>query len=296
MHRIIIGLLIFVAGWGFGWYTHNYQGTDRIQFTQSDISVPSSTFDKPAASVTPQAPVLADNMANMLMHNDFDAALNHYESLQVQADDMAASKARTQILSYANSLIEDHRFGLAEKLLQRFLVTAHRDVDARILLAAAYYGQKDFKVTIDQLYEAKGYAYRQDMQQRIIRRIRSVVAEQMQLLKRNNDQGALLAFFQHLTQLEPSHASYFIELATAQLALDNKEAARISLQLVLYDSDVGPQARAMLSELNLALARLQDADSPVSVEDVVGIPLHRSGNSFLVDARSADGQSIRLLI
>ncbi|MDH5437071.1 MAG: retroviral-like aspartic protease family protein, partial [Gammaproteobacteria bacterium] len=49
-------------------------------------------------------------------------------------------------------------------------------------------------------------------------------------------------------------------------------------------------------ELNLALARLQDADSPVSVEDVVGIPLHRSGNSFLVDARSADGQSIRLLI
>lgn len=294
MHKLIVGLLIFIAGWSLGWYTHNYQATDPIQSAQPVISVPSKPINskESVADLTPTAPDHVDVIVNLLKRNEFEAVLERYESLQVQAGDVAAD-ARTQILSYARLLIEDRRFSFAEQLLQLFLVASHRDVDARILLAAVYYGQENFHTAIDQLYEARGYAYRLAMLQRITGRIRSIVAELTRSLKRNNDHNALLALYQHLIQLEPDYAPYFIGLAVTQLALDDKEAARRSLLLVSQDPDVGAQAQAMLSELSLALA---EAEPQVSEVEVVGIPLHRRGNHFIVDARPANGRSIRLLI
>ena len=222
--------------------------------------------------------------------------MERYESLQLEMGDVVAANARTQILSYARQLIAESHFSLVEQLLQRFLVAAYRDVEARILLAEVYLGEKDFHAAIDQLYEVRGYAYRPVMLQRISSRIRSIVAERVLSLKRNNDKNALLALHQHLTQLEPDHAPWFIGLAAAQLALDDQEAARRSLRLVSQDADVGAQAQAMLSELTIVLAEVHDTEPQVSAAEVVGIPLHRSGNHFIVDARQARGQNIRLLI
>ena len=134
------------------------------------------------------------------------------------------------------------------------------------------------------------------MLQRITARIRSMVSELTQSLKRNDDQNALLTLYQHLIQLEPDHAPYFMGLAATQLALDDKEAARRSLLLVSQDPDVGAQAQAMLSELSIALAGTQEAESWDPAAVIGGIPLHRSGNHFIVDAKPARGRSIRLLI
>jgi clan AA aspartic protease (TIGR02281 family) len=231
-----------------------------------------------------------------LQRNEFDAVVERYESLQVQAGDVALADARTQILSHARRLIAERRFNLAERLLQRFLVAAYRDVEARILLAEVYLGEEDFHAAIDQLYEARGYAYRPAMLQRISSRIRSMVAELASSLKRNNDQNALLALYQHLTQLEPDYAPWFMGLAATQLALDDKEAARRSLLLISQDPDVGAQAQAMLSELTVALAGMPDTEPQVSATEVAGIPLHRSGNHFIVDAKPARGRNVRLLI
>ncbi len=298
MHKLIVGLLIFMAGWGLGWYTYTYRGAEPIQSAQPVVPAPSNPVnpEEPAANLTLTAPGQVDNMANLLQRNEFEAVLERYESLQVHADEVAVADARTQILSHARLLIADRRFSLAEQLLQAFLIAAYRDVEARVLLAAAYRGQEDFHAAIDQLYEARGYAYRLAMLQRITRRIRSIVAELTQSMKRSNDQNALLALYQHLTQLEPDHAPWFMGLAVTQLALDNKEAARRSLLLVSQDPDVGVQAQAMLSELDPELVGAQNAEPEISVAEVVGIPLHRSGNHFIVDATPANGQSIRLLI
>ena len=102
--------------------------------------------------------------------------------------------ARNRILSHARQLVAEGRSSLAERLLQRFLVATYRDVDARVLLAEAYLAQGDSLAAIDQLYEARGYAYRADMMQRITGRIRSIVADMAQSLKRNADQDALLSY------------------------------------------------------------------------------------------------------
>ena len=298
MRKLTVGLLILMAGWGLGWYSYNYWGTDPNQSAQSVIPAASDPVDleETAAVFIPTAPGHGDNIASLLQNNEYEAVLERYESLQLQAGEAAVADARTQILSHARRLIEDRRFSVAEELLQGFLVAAYRDVEARILLAAAYRGQEEYLAAIDQLYEARGYAYRPAMLARITARIRSMVAELRQSLKNNDDQSALLALYQHLIQVEPDHAPWFMGLATTQLALDDKEAARRSLLLVAQDPDVGAQAQVMLSELTITLAELHDAEPQVSVTEVVGIPLHRNGNHFIVDARPASGGKIRLLI
>ena len=73
-----------------------------------------------------------DDIATLLQRNDFDAVMERYELLQGQASDTAVANARVQILALARQLIEGRRFSLAEQLLQRFLVTAYRDVEAPV--------------------------------------------------------------------------------------------------------------------------------------------------------------------
>ena len=298
MNKLAVGLLVLLAGWGLGWYTHSHWSDTPIQSIQTVTPVPADYFksEKLAEDFVPVTPGRGDNLADLLKHSDFEAVVERYESLRVQSNEVAMAEARTRILVYARRLIANRQFSLAEQLLQNFLAAAHRDAEARILLAEAYHDQGDFRAAIDQLYEARGYAYRPEMLQRITSRIRAVVFELAQSLKRNKDQNALLALYQHLTQLEPDYAPYFMELATTQLVLDDKESARRSLLLVSQDPDVGAQAQVMLSELDLALAEQQNAEPQASATEIIGIPLYRSGSHYIVDAKPSDSRNIRLLI
>ena len=298
MRRFTVGLLIFMAGWGLGWYAHHFWSADPGQFAQRvNPALPNTAPpENTAAVITPVVTGAGDGIEDLLARNAFDAALERYEALQARADDAAVADAKNRILSHARQLVAEGSFSLAEQLLQRFLVAAYRDVDARVLLAEVYHGQDNFLAAIDQLYEARGYAYQPDKMQRITVRIRSIVAELAQSLKRNDDQETLLVLYQHLTQLEPDHAPWFLGLAETQMSLADPEAARRSLVLVSQDPDVGMQAQAKLAELDLALAGMQDSELQDAVADVVGIPLHRSGNHFIVDAIPANGRSMQLLI
>jgi clan AA aspartic protease (TIGR02281 family) len=237
-----------------------------------------------------------DDMAGLLQRNEFDLAVERYESVQLEAGDAAAAHIRRQILSHARQLLAESHFNLAEQLLQRFLVAAYRDVEARMLLAEVYVGEEDFSAAIDQFYEARGNAYQAIMLQRINSRIRSMAAERALSLKTSNNHNALLVLYQQLTQLEPDYAPWFIGLAAAQLALEDKDAARRSLLLVVQDADVGAQAKVMLAELPVAMADRNVAENQPAVKEVAGIPLYRRGNHFIVDARQERGRNMRLLI
>ena len=298
MRRLALGLLIFSAGWGLGWYTYSLLGTDAnrpVQVLVPALPNPAGREAAPAAD-SAAVPGRGDDMELFLQRNAFDSALERYESLQARMDEAALAEGRARILARARQLLAEGRASLAEQLLQRFLVATYRDVEARVLLAEAYRSQDAALAAIDQLYEARGYAIRPAMIQRITERIRAIVAERVQALQRNEDYNALLALYQHLTQLEPDHAPWFMGLAETQLALDDTEAARRSLLLVLQDPDVGARAQAKLAELNLALAELQQSELQDAAAEVVGIPLYRSGNSFVVDATPASGRRIQLLI
>ncbi|HAJ93012.1 MAG TPA: hypothetical protein DCO71_10435, partial [Gammaproteobacteria bacterium] len=167
---------------------------------------------------------------------------------------------------------------------------------ARLLLAEAYYGQQDYLAAIAQLYEARGVAYRPEMLARITQRIRLVVNKQAELYREDTDSRGLLTLYQELTQLEPDYAAWFVELAIAQLALDDRDAAQRSLALVIYDPDVGEQAQQMLTKLQQTATVAHDTDSIAPATEVAGIPLIRSGQHFLVAASPGSAGTLRLLI
>ena len=307
MRKLIVGLLIFMAGWGLSWFTYNYPdnnpGDNPLHSAQPVINTPSKSVNPERSPTAPGSTepysteyVHVDNMSSLLQRDEFEAAVARYESLQFQLDEMAAADARNEILSHASQLVTESRFRLAEQLLQRFLVATFRDVEARMLLARVYLDEQNLDAAIAQLYEARGHAYRPIMLQRISSLVRSTVAERAASLKGNNDQNALLALYQQLTQLEPDYAPWFIGLATSQLVLEDKDAARRSLLLVLQDPDVGAQAQVMLAELTIALDGIDDTLPRVSAVGVVGIALHRRGNHFIVDASPAHNRNIQLLI
>ncbi|MFT5658718.1 MAG: clan AA aspartic protease (TIGR02281 family) [Gammaproteobacteria bacterium] len=299
MRKFTIGLIIFMSGWVLSWITSHYLlDKDQRLSAQNDINTPSNSVnpEQPLTVISSTMSADADNLMSLLQQKDFDAAVERFELFQLELNEVAAADAREKILSHVRLLVSRFRFNLAEQLLQRFLIAAFRDVEARFLLADVYFAELDFEAAIDQLYEARGHAFRPDMLQRITSRIQSMVTERASALKIRTDKNALLALYLHLTQLEPEYAPWFINLANAQIALDDKVAARRSLLLVSQNPDVGVQARAMLEALDSAGAGAPATETRVSETNFVGIPLQRRGNHFIVDASPAGNRNLRLLI
>ncbi|MBC8212474.1 MAG: hypothetical protein H8E21_15550 [Gammaproteobacteria bacterium] len=190
MRKLIIGILIFIAGWGLSWFTYHFPGKDPLASALPVIHTKPIHSDQPLTGISVTRRVQLDSIESLLQQNAFETAVAQLESLQLESDDRAAADARTKILSYAQQLIAQSRFSLAERLLQRLLIAAFRDVEARMLLAEVYLGEHNVEQAIDQLYEARGYAYRPPMLQRLTSRLRSIVAERATLLKTSNDQNA----------------------------------------------------------------------------------------------------------
>ena len=165
MRKLTVGLLIFMSGWGLSWFTYNYLGKDPLHSAQPVIAIPSKSVnpEQSPTGLISTTSAHVDNIVSLLQRNEFEAVVKRYELLQFQLDEMAAADARIQILSHARKLVAESRFSLAEQLLQRFLIAAYRDVEARILLAEVYLGEQDFNAAIDQFYEVRGYAYRSVM-------------------------------------------------------------------------------------------------------------------------------------
>jgi clan AA aspartic protease (TIGR02281 family) len=291
-------LLSLVAGLVLGWYAHERWGADPVQHAvpEAPLVSPAPDAGLPATAREAVSAGQVDSVTQLLQRHAYPEAVARYESWQDLADAAGMQRARAAILLHAQELVRAQDFAAAARLLQRFLLAAYRDTEVRLLLAEVYYGQQDYLAAIEQLYEARGAAYRPEMLARITRRIRVVVNEQAGLYRKNADNRGLLTLFQNLTQLEPDYAAYFIELAMAQLALDDRDAAQRSLALVIYDPDVGEQAQLMLTKLQQTATVAQDTDSVALASEVAGIPLTRSGQHFLVDASPGDGGSLRLLI
>lgn len=295
MYKALTLLLFLAAGLVLGWYANERMGR------QPEIG----TSPAPAADDNAYAPRTDGRRGSdeagiglpaPLPPATLVEAVERYENAQLLSDAAAMQQARDDVLRLARQHIQAGDYEMATRSLQRFLLAAYRDVDASLLLADAYYRQQDYLGAIEQLYEARAYAFRPEMLTRITRRIRQVVDKQAGQFSNNQNSASLLQLFQKLTQLEPDYAPYFIELAIVQLALADSDGAQRSLALVVNDPDVGEQARLMLASLQQAGTTLPGSSPAAALTEVDGVPLVRSGQHFLVDAYPADAGSLRLLI
>lgn len=301
MHKLISILIPLATGLISGWFAHALYNSEPVQQNASTTFSPPHTGQTATGTITltniSNHPTdLLDSITLLLQRNAYVEVIERYESLQASTDHSLIQQARTKILEHAQQQLKALNFIAAMQLLQNFLLASYRDSDARMLLAEAYLGQKDYLAAIEQLYELRGIAFRPEMLARIKQRIQQVVYKQAELYRKNGDNTGLLVLFQNLTQKEPDHASWFIELAIAQLALDDTEAAQYSLALVLSDPYVGEQAQVMLAKLQPKTSTDLSADTMSQTTDITGIPLSRMGQSFLVEASSGNNNNLQLLI
>jgi clan AA aspartic protease (TIGR02281 family) len=287
-----------LTGWVLGWYSRDLRVPEpRVPRVPVRIMPsPATGVAQSYGNVTAAPPERNDTVRQLLESKAFARAVEHYEALQAQADNTAVQRARGQLLAHASRLTAQADYRSAIQLLQLYLQVDYRDVEARMLLAEAYRGENDLRAAIEQLYEAKGQAWRPEMLEQLTGRIRALVTDFAAALEQGGDTSGLLDLYQDLTQLEPSHAPYFIGLATAQLALADNDGARQSLLLVAQDPEVGARARELLEELRVAAIDSQQPEAAAPATEVAGIPLLRNGNHFLVDARLGSAQQARLLI
>jgi clan AA aspartic protease (TIGR02281 family) len=291
-------LLTLLAGLLLGWFAHEHWGavmpkqavSEYPVFTPAYESHPSPTQD--SLSVSSQG----NTVSAVSQRGTLAAAVERYEISQARGDADGMQQARDAVLLYAQQGVKAGDYVAVAQWLQRFLQASYRDVEARLLLADVFYGQQDYHGAIDQLYEAKAYAFRPEMLTHITRRIRNVVNEQANKYSEDQNNAGLLSLFQNVTQLEPDYAAYFIELAIVQLALEDRDAAQRSLVLVMNDADVGEQARAILATVQEAGVAIADSGELTLTTEVAGVPLIRSGQHYLVDVNPADAESLRLLI
>lgn len=298
MQKLFIILTPLAAGLILGWFAHALYKNEPLQ--QQAALLPSAVHSEVSSTTStvkrhPSADVFK-LIGQLLQRSAYFEVIEQYELLQTSNDASQIEQARNQILKHAQQLVNAGNYVAASQLLQHFLVASYRDSEARMLLAETYSKQQDYLAAIEQLFELRGIAFRPEVLERIKQRIHHAAYKQAELYQKNGDSTGLLSLFQNLTQKEPDHASWFIELAIAQLAVDDKEAAQYSLALVISDIEVGVQAQTMLNKLQASITTRQNTDTKPQASDIAGIPLSRMGHSFIVEASSGNNENLQLLI
>ena len=190
-------ILALVSGWGLGWFARDRWGPEPRMDRAETRVVPGvahevSEPDHPAVEIRPER---SDALRRLLESRAFGRAVEHYEALQAQGDEVTVQHARDGLLEHARRLIAQADYPSAIDLLQRYLLTDYRDVDAHRLLAQARQGAGDLRAAIGQLYEAKGQAWRPETLEELERSIRAVVAGYADDLRQRGDNAGLLELY-----------------------------------------------------------------------------------------------------
>jgi clan AA aspartic protease (TIGR02281 family) len=288
-----IALLIFVTGWLSGWAMHHYwpasdmPGPEHAGRSESRMPTVEGGASMPRRTAAVQ-PGVHETLVLLLQRREFAEAVQLYLSLQARGDAALTGQIRETILQHADDLGIEGHYRDAAQLLALYLRSEYRDIEALDLQSSLYYVQKDYAGAIGALYDARAVAWRPEDLGRIQTRIRTLVAEYAARLAERDDRQALLELYQRITQLEPDYAPYFINLARAQIALENYEGARQSLNLVIYDPRVSDEAAQLLD-------RLDSTGYPPQAETTT-IPLTPAGDQFLVSALVNETTTVTLLI
>lgn len=288
-----VGLLV-------GWLLHGYyvQSTAVVGSIESR-SLPQiidlRTYQSENAVAKPQVDVpIAVDIESLLREGNYIGAIALYNQQRSVALEQEVERNRQLILKHVLSLHRSNLTLQAIELLNTYLESEFSDVDALLLKARLLSELKHYDEQIEALYSAKSYAYQEPAIANIKREIRKSVENYRQLLLQSQKYPELLALFQRLVYLEPDYSSYFIELARAQRLNHLENDARQSLELVMYDPDVGKQAQRILDEL--AVSDGGGEPRIAHLDEYQSVPLFPHGNHFVVEATLNGSERLKLII
>ncbi len=298
--RLGHALFFALVGVVIGWFGHaNLSAPPEDAHLSSGLAAPEPVDLReyhthgPSSGADPVA--AASNQLQMyLQAKNYIDAIAYHNQLLGSASSQVSSDQRQTILEYADKLFRQQSYHDALNLLNLYLESNHRDVDALRLKARILAVQRNYKQQIEVLYQARAYAYQERDIAELTDAIRSSVDKYKQVLLDLDNHVELLSLFQELVYLEPDYSPYFIELAKAQLKNNFDNDAIQSLGLVVHDPLVGAQAQQLLNELG---ASEQSDEETVALSDGTrDIPLRRRGNHFVVEATLNNRTRLSLLI
>jgi clan AA aspartic protease (TIGR02281 family) len=287
-----------------GWYLHAYWVTplDTVSL-ETKLSLPEPVdlrrYNTRIPSAVSEPAVKADRsdekqLQSMLIERKYSVAMAFYNQLLANVSKQESERLRLSILAFVANLYQNKSIVDAVNLLDLYLESEYKDVDALRLKASMLAVKKEYKQQIDILYDAKSYAYQEREIEEIIQDIRRSVDQYKQDLLDRKNHAEWLALFQELVYLEPDYSPYFIELAKAQIENKLEDDARQSLELIIFDPIVGSQAQQLLSKFNVD--RDSDESSTALLDDSRSVPLLRRGNHFVVEAILNNQIRLSLLI
>jgi len=298
--KFIGTFLVALVGGFTGWHLHAYLTVpSEPANSQTELDV-SEAVDLRAyhteVPVTTSKPVKRGKnlMQTYLGAKNYSAAIAYYNQLLGSSSKQESDHQRLIILKHADNIYRDKSVADALRLLNLYLESNYKDVDALRLKASILASKKDYKQQIEALYEAKAYAYLERDIENIVQDIRVRVDKFKQHLLAQQNDAELLKLFQDLVYLEPDYSPYFIELAKVQLKNNLEYEAMQSLELVLHDPLVGAQAQQLLSGIS---NNSDGADESVALfDDSRTIPLLRRGSHFVVEATLNNHARLSLVI
>jgi clan AA aspartic protease (TIGR02281 family) len=149
-------------------------------------------------------------------------------------------------------------------------------------------GSRDYAGAIEVLFEAEMVA----RTEREVRQLTSLLEEAVKLrviqLRGLNHFNAIDALYEDLTLAMPERAEYYILLAEFRVEMNNPEAALPVLAQIENHHQLGGRARELIDSITRVSV---SADAPLA-----SIPLIRSGDQFLVEARLDETSRVTLLI
>jgi len=229
-----------------------------------------------------------DEFTQLLKVKRFTEAIDLYQQIYSRYNETFSRQVRMVLIEEATDLMK-RDLESASQLLTSYVQVFYRDVDALLRLATILEQQRNYQQSILRLQDAYVAAHQEIELKSIQSRIDRVINQYAQQTEKSENYARLVGLYRLLTERQPDHAAYYLELARAQLSANDSQSALATLRYIQYDSDLGSRARELISAIE------ESGGTSSSGGKYHVVPLISSGNHFFVTAQ-INGYSARLLL
>lgn len=246
----------------------------------------------------------SNHVTALLKNNNSDAAIAYINAQYSVLSSEQLDQFKSLLINVGLQLSDKGELKKAQRLFTSLSILFD-DIEVWDLLSHVSSQLKDWPEALDSLL--KSSLIENDSERLISKRssLTLIAAQLKKYYQSLNDLVSVRDIYQRLYNAHPGYAYFELELALAELALNNTDNAKSHLNAILYDLDVGSVAQGHLATLEQIEAEQQQAAAqkkennnpartPTKNNDI-SVPLIRVGNSFLVDS-SINGKQSRLLL
>lgn len=273
--NVLIAIAVLAVAYTLGYLNGARSEASSLELAAEKAVVPSAS--------TPQQTLPEDNLPPQfgvaLAARDWDALVQQLEEANQAGDDSTYADMHERMLEIARELAEQEAVGEGTQLLRTFIDLNPHDEEALFTLAEIYAEAGEFALALEPIFQVLDFPRTTELAARAATLRDTYILGESELLA-DQELGERIAFFQYLTEREPTNDQHRLVLAAALVEADELEAAE-SVMSEVGGFGVGEQEVAKVQQqLQLASA---------------GLPIERQGEALYAQVQ-VNGATLRLLV